>query len=85
MTQSYWRLKPSKVPLWKQKNDDNKIGKETKEVKKFHIKDTELDKYYEKLSEGKGEIKEVNPLPKEPQKSKIVYRRKEPLVLQPSL
>ena len=26
VTQSYWRLKPSKVPIWKQKNDDSRIG-----------------------------------------------------------
>jgi hypothetical protein len=26
VTQSYWRTKPSKVPIWKQKNDDEKLG-----------------------------------------------------------
>ena len=33
VAQSYWRRKVSNVPIWKQQNDDDKIGKKFKVIR----------------------------------------------------
>lgn len=55
--QSYWKKTVSKVPIWKQKNDDDKIGKPTEDEMIERIKDSgskvnkSVAKYHKEMKE----------------------------------
>ena len=78
ITQSYWRPRKTKLqlrtPIWKQKNDDDKIGKRDENLSKKDTPATPEEKErYEKMGEKlQAAIEKAD----EPKKSNILPRLK---------